>query len=82
MPLPVSGDLALGTRNRLGQRVRMGRSQLRPFGVLLGAVIPEPVLAGLKALDHAVFRVLGMRGRMLAGGIVAAADMPALGAPP
>ena len=47
--LPVSGDTAGWSRYRLGQRMVLRWSQDRAVGVLLGGVVPEPVLVRLEA---------------------------------
>src|SRR5215471_7580747 len=45
--------------------------------ILVTVVIPEPVLAGLKAADHVMPRGLRVHGRVLRRRCVAAADVPA-----
>src|SRR5580658_10484851 len=79
--LPVSGHPAFGPRNGLGERVVLRRSERWPFGEFLGGVVPEPFLAGLETPDHAVLRALGVRGGVLTGRVVAAADVTALRTP-
>ena len=51
MTLPVSGHPTRGSRHRLVERVVTGWSEGRSLEVLLGAVVPEPILARLEALD-------------------------------
>jgi hypothetical protein len=61
--LPVSWHAAARSWYRLVQRVMQGWSQVRTGEVLLGRVVPEPVLARLVASDDRVPRV----GRVAAG---------------
>src|SRR5277367_2628959 len=61
--------------------MRMGREQFIALDHLLRPVIVEPVLAWLKAGDDRMPCRRCMLGRMLAGGTVAAADVPALRTP-
>src|SRR5215469_12335844 len=56
------------------------RGQLRPVIGLLGFEVEEPVLAGLEAADERMPAGLRVRGRVLRGRGVAAADVPALSA--
>src|SRR5436190_17332524 len=58
----------------------VGRGQRRAFDELARAVVVEPVLARLEALDHGVAGPLLVAGRVLGGGVVAAADVAAGGA--
>src|SRR5580704_8262948 len=57
------------------------RCELGTVVHFLGLVAEEPVLAGFEAADERVPGGLRMRGRVLHRRGVAAADVPALGAP-
>jgi hypothetical protein len=80
MLLPVRRYLPFGARNGLRERVGMWRSERRPLVVLLGAVIPEPILARFKALNDLVVSALGVCRGVLARGVVTTADVAASGA--
>jgi hypothetical protein len=58
------------------------RSEPRSIGELLGAIVVEPLLTGLEALNYRVAAVLDVMARVLRGRGVAAADVTALRAPP
>ena len=77
--LPVGGDPAGWPGNRLVQRVVFGRGEGRTAAVVVGAVVPEPVLTRLEAADDRVAGGSCMGAGVLAGRIVAAADMATLG---
>lgn len=53
----------------------VGRCQDGPIDELCGAVIPEPILSRLVALDQCMPRLLGMCCRMHVERIVAASDV-------
>src|SRR5579862_8965680 len=63
-----------------GVAFRSGERGTRLVPVLVG-VGPEPLLPRLEAADHRVPRLAVMRGGVLGRRGVAAADVPALGAP-
>ena len=65
VPLPVRRDPIRGSRHRLVQRMLVWRRQGKAFDVLLIGVIPEPVLAGLVALDDRMPGLGGVAGRVL-----------------
>ena len=69
---------------RAGHRLVLGTCggsrELGTIERLVGAVVPEPVLTGLEALDHRVPGGLEVRAGVLCRGGVAAADVAALGA--
>src|SRR5512144_243929 len=69
------------TRSRLVLGVVTGRGKFRPGGVLVGLEVPEPLLAGLEALNVAMATVPEVGARVLARRGVAASDVPALRAP-
>ena len=77
VPLPTSGYATPRTGDRLFVRVMVGRSQCRANRVALGFIVPEPVFAGLVALDDRVPDI----GRVVAGVLgwrrVATADVAA-----
>src|SRR5258707_6968746 len=81
MALPVRWHAPGRSGHGLVERVVVRRSENGTLEELLGRVIPEPVLAGLEALDDRVAFSAGMPTRMLRRRRVAAADMPALCAP-
>jgi hypothetical protein len=58
--LPVPGHPTRGSRHRLVERVVKRRSEGRPLDVLLGTVVPEPVLGRLVALDDRMARFSGV----------------------
>src|ERR1700682_36140 len=62
----------------------MGRAGLRARDLERDVVdvAPEPVLTGLERLDDRVRSFVKVKRRVLAGGLVATADVPALRAPP
>jgi len=67
LALPVTGHSTGWAGHRLVERVIMRRGQDRSFEILLGGVIPIPVLVRLEALDDrmadGVRVVIGMLGR-------------------
>src|SRR5579859_7776674 len=81
MPPPVLGDTAGRTGNGLVSGVMPRRGEPRADKIFPGLVVPEPVLAGLEALHDRMPGGLPVRGRVLGGRGVAAAHVPALGAP-
>src|SRR5436309_12275354 len=78
---PVRRHPPLGAGHALVDRVVLRRRELGPVVGLLGLVAVEPVLTRLEALDERVSRSRSVRGRVLHGRGVAAADVPALRAP-
>src|ERR1700730_10445840 len=81
LALPAAGNPPGRARGRLIERVVFGRCQRWPVVVVLGLIAPEPVFAGLEAADYRMPGRRGMSGRVLRRRGVAAADVPALGAP-
>src|SRR6266516_5216153 len=80
---PVGRDPAGRARERLIGGVAVRRDQIGAGLVkLVGLVIPEPGLPRLEAADDRVPGGRRVRARMLRWRAVAAADVPALGAPP
>jgi hypothetical protein len=79
MLLPVRRHPAAWARDRLVEWVVMGGCQPRPSEEFAGAVVPEPILTWLETADDRVLGRSGVVAGMLAGGVVAAADMAALG---
>jgi hypothetical protein len=78
MVLPVGGHTAGRPGNRLLRRMVLRGRKGRAGHELVGAIVPEPVLPWLEAADDRVARGTGMTGGVLAGGIVATADVAAL----
>ena len=68
-----------GTGWSSGMRVR--RRELRTVVVRGGLVAPEPVLLRFEGADQGVAGISGVVPRVLRGRAVAAADVPAVGAP-
>jgi hypothetical protein len=79
--LPVRRHAALGPRDRLVDRVVLGRYQRRSRIELVRLVIPKPVFVRLEAPDDEVARGVRVLGGVLARGTVAAAYAAAFGAP-
>ena len=75
--LPVRRHEAPRARCGLVHRVVRRRGQRRPLVRLLAAVAPEPVLAGLEALDELVPGLGVVQRRVLGGRGVTAPDVPA-----
>lgn len=78
--LPTRRHAAGGAGHGLVQGMVMRRYERGAVRVLVGPVVPEPVLTWFEAADD---RVLGCRGvsrGMPARRVVAAADVPTLGA--
>ena len=63
LTLPARGNTAGWSGHGLVERMMVRRSQVGTLEVLVGRVIPEPVLTGFVALDHRVprRRVMGRR---------------------
>src|SRR3954447_1447885 len=78
LSLPVGGDAVGGTGHRLVVGVRLGRGERRPVRVLLGLVVPEPVLTRLEAPDDGMAGRACVAGSVLRRRAVAAADVTAL----
>jgi hypothetical protein len=78
VPAPVSRHTPFGTRYGLGGRVMCRRSQRGAVGVLVGRVVPEPLLARLEALHQGMVTGLRVLARVLRRGRIAAPDMPTL----
>src|ERR1700677_1560816 len=76
LALPVGGDTPGWARSGLVERVVLRRRQLGAFVVLVGGVVPEPVLPRLEAAHDGVVRT-GVLAGVLAGRAVATADMAA-----
>src|SRR4051812_4552410 len=79
--LPVRRYGAVGAWGRLVGRMALVAGQHGAVVRLVVAVVPEPVLPRLEAGDQRVTGLLPVRGGVLGGRGVAAADVPALGAP-
>src|SRR5205807_1179914 len=79
---PVARHPADRTWHRLVQGMMVRRSQRRALDDLIGPVIPEPVLAGLVALDDRVACSCGVVARVLGWRRVTAADVAAERAAP
>lgn len=66
---------------RPGDRLLLGAAggwrQLRAVVIVVGLVVPEPVLAGLERPDYRMPGVLPVLGRMTRQRVVAATDVPA-----
>jgi hypothetical protein len=77
LPLPSCGHAAGWSRHGLVERVMLRRSEDRALHVLLGNVVPEPVLARLVAPDDRMLCIGGMLTRMLRGRRVATTDTAA-----
>src|SRR5512142_2979600 len=75
---PILRYGACWTRSRLVLRVVTGRGEFGPGSVLVGLEVPEPLLAGLEALNVAMAAVPEVGARVLARRGVAASDVPAL----
>src|SRR5262249_3786001 len=75
--LPVRRHRALRARHPLPDWMTVGRRERRTFDELTRAVVVEPVLARLEALDHGVAACLSVARRVLGGRVVAAADVTA-----
>jgi hypothetical protein len=76
--LPIRGYATSGAGHRLVQRVVLRGRQGRAGRELGGAIVPEPVLAGLKTAYDRVSGRLGVSGGVLTGGVVATPDVAAL----
>jgi hypothetical protein len=76
--LPVGWNAAGWTWYRLVNGVVQWRRELGTLQVLVGAVVPEPILARLEAADERVTGRVRMCGCMLFGRVVATPDMTAL----
>src|ERR671914_491728 len=82
LALPVEWHSTHRARHRLVERVVARRSQRRTFEILLGGVVPEPVLAGLVTLDDRVLALVGMARSVLGRRRVATSDVAASSAAP
>src|SRR3954470_3931841 len=80
MQLPVGRDPAARSGHGLVGGVSLRRGQGRAVEVPLGGEVPEPALTGLEAAHDRVAGGRRVLPRVLTGGGVAAADVPALGA--
>jgi hypothetical protein len=80
--LPVRRHSPRGSRRRLVERMMLWWSERRTVVELLGAVVPEPVLAGFEAAGQGVAGIGCVVAGVLRGGGVAAADLAALSAAP
>src|SRR5712691_6174617 len=79
--LPVPRHSVFGPGHPLVNRMVLRRRELWPLVGFLGVVAVEPVLTWLEAADERMPGGRGVRGRVLHGRGVAAADVPALRAP-
>src|SRR5690348_7517492 len=68
--------------DRLVLGTALGRRKLGAFVVVVGLVIPEPVLAGFERPDYRMPGLLPVLGRMTRERVVAATDVSACGATP
>jgi hypothetical protein len=75
--LPIVRYMAFRSRNRLSDRVMVRRSQGRPVVVLIGRVVPEPVLARLEALYEGMAAVVCVFARVLRGRRITATNVAA-----
>src|SRR4051812_47319719 len=81
--LPVGRDLALGAGGRLAVGVGGRGREFRAAVVeLFGLRVPEPALAGLETRQERMAGFARVPRGVLARRRVAAADVPAFGAPP
>lgn len=79
--LPVFRDFAVWAWNRLVLWVRVWAGQSRSFDIVLRYIVEKPVFPRFETRDDRMpGRGMVVRG-VLAGGVVAAADMTALRAP-
>jgi hypothetical protein len=78
--LPVRRHAPGGSRRGLVQWMMLWWGELRTVVELIGAVVPEPVLAGFEAADQGMAGICGVVAGVLRRGGVATADVPALGA--
>jgi hypothetical protein len=76
--LPALRNPAGRSGHGLVQRVMVRRREDRTLEILLGGVIPEPLLIGLERLDDRMAFGAGMAAGVLRWGRVAAADMAAM----
>ena len=77
---PVWGNAPGWTGHRLIRRMVMRRRQRGSLPELVGPVVPEPLLARFEAADDRMLGCHCMGGGMPTRRVVAAADVPALGA--
>jgi hypothetical protein len=77
--LPVSRYTASWSGGRLVEWVVPGGCQRRSSKEFAGAVVPEPVLTRLETADDGVLGRSSVGSGVLAGGVVATADVAALG---
>jgi hypothetical protein len=80
--LPVCRHSPGGSRRRLVERMMLWWGERRTVVELLGAVVPEPVLARFEAADQRMPGIGCVVAGVLRGGGIAAANVPALGAAP
>src|ERR1700679_833406 len=66
--LPIARHAACGPRRRLIEWMVLRRGELRTVVVLLGRIVPEPVLARLKAADEVVAGIGRVGARVTRGG--------------
>ena len=81
MVLPIGWDAPRRSGYRLVEGVMVRWCQGGALEEAVGAVIPEPILSWLEALDHRVARGSGVASGVLARRVVAASDVAALRAP-
>jgi len=79
LTLPVTRNATDRAWHRLVERVMMRRGQRRTLEILLGGVIPVPVLARLEALDDRMPDTVSMVIGMLGGRRIAATHVTAPG---
>jgi hypothetical protein len=80
LKLPIRGNPSAGSRDRLLHRVMRRRREAWTRDKIFGPIVEEPVFTGLEARDDGVACLASVLGRMLSWGIVAASDVPTLGA--
>ena len=78
---PVVGHPAARSWDGLILGSAIGRREFGPVVVLVGSVVPEPVLAGFEGPDDRMSRRAPVRGSVARQRVVAATDMAARGAP-
>jgi len=74
--VPVRGNRACRAGDGLIRRMAVRRGEPRTVERVARAIVVEPVLAGLEALDDRMSAPLGMSRRVLARRVVAATDVP------
>jgi len=81
VPLPIWRHTALWTGHRLVEWVIGRRGQRGTVGILVGRVVPEPVLSGLEALHDGMLAGVRVLAGVLRRGRIATADVAATRTP-